>query len=99
VLDTLAFVVLDVGTRSPGGVLRDFSAGLRSSRSLLLGTLRTLVGLIFITAATVLLLPAVALPSIDFLPIELFTLFVALGLEHLIGNDLRNLAGTREDAR
>jgi hypothetical protein len=96
VLDALAFVVLDVGTRSPRGLLRDLGANLHNRRSLFLGAVRALVGLIFITAATVLLLPAIAVPSIDFLPVELFTLFVALAIEHLIGNDLRSLAGMRD---
>jgi hypothetical protein len=37
-------------------------------------------------------LPVLAVPDIDFLPAELFTLLVALAIEHLIGNDVRGLA-------
>jgi hypothetical protein len=53
--------------------------------------------LIFVTAATILLLPAIAVPQIDFVPAELFTLLVGLALEHLIGGDLRALAGAPDE--
>jgi len=93
VLDTLAFVVWNVGTRSPQEVIAAVRRALFARRSLFAGIVSALVGLIFVTAATVLLLPAIAVPQIDFVPAELFTLLVALALEHLIGNDLRALAG------
>jgi hypothetical protein len=41
------------------------------------------------------MLTAIADPFADFLPAELFTLLVALAIEHLIGNDVRALTGTR----
>jgi hypothetical protein len=93
VLDTLAFVVWNVGTRSPLEVIAAVRRALPAGRSLFAGILSGLVGLIFVVAAGVLLLPAIAVPQIDFVPAELFTLLVALALEHLIGNDLRALAG------
>ncbi len=93
VLDTLAFVVWNVGTRSPLEVIAAVRRALLARRPLFAGILSGLVGLIFVTAASVLLLPAISAPQIDFVPAELFTLLVALALEHLIGNDLRALAG------
>ncbi len=96
-LDTLAFVVWNVGTRSPLEVLAAVREALRLRRSLFAGIVSALVGTIFVTAATVLLLPAIAVPQIDFVPAELFTLLVGLALEHLIGSDLRALAGAADE--
>ncbi|MDQ2858321.1 MAG: hypothetical protein M3R53_06675 [Candidatus Eremiobacteraeota bacterium] len=95
VLETLAFVVWNVGTRSPLRVLRDVRASLRDVRAFVTGLVCALVGFIFIAAATVLLLPAIADPPADFIPVEIGTLLIALATEHLIGNDLRTLAGAR----
>jgi hypothetical protein len=95
-LETLAFIVWNVGTRSPLMVVRDMRAALRDGRKLFAGIVSALVGFIFVSAATVLILPVVLDPDVDFFPAELFTLLVALALEHLIGNDVRALAGTRE---
>ena len=77
-------------------VLRDARAALPDGRKLFAGVVSALVGFIFISAATVLLLPVLAAPDIDFLPAELFTLLVALAIEHLIGNDVRGLAAPRD---
>jgi hypothetical protein len=96
VLSTLAFVVWNVGTRTPLEVLRDLRQGFRSPRVLFAGAVSVVVGFIFIVAATVLLVPAIADPASDFAPAEIFTFVVALAIEHLIGNDLRSLAGARE---
>ena len=95
-LETLAFIVWNVGTRSPLMGVRDMRAALRDGRKLFAGIVSALVGFIFVSAATVLILPVVLDPDVDFFPAELFTLLVALALEHLIGNDVRALAGTRE---
>lgn len=96
VLSTLAFVVWNVGTRTPLEVVRDIRQGLRSPRIVFAGVSSTVVGFIFIIAATILLVPAIADPAADFAPAEIFTFVVALAIEHLIGNDLRSLAGARE---
>jgi hypothetical protein len=93
VLDTLAFVVWNVGTRSPLELFVAMRDAVRRRRSLFAGFVSALIGIIFVAAATVLLLPAIAIPELDFVPAELFTLLVALVLEHLVGNDLRALAG------
>lgn len=94
VLETLAFVVWNVGTRSPLAVLRAMRTAANRPRALATGAVAALVGLIFIAAATVLLLPAIADLEADFVPTELGTLLVALALELLIGNDLRSLTAS-----
>jgi hypothetical protein len=91
-LNTLALVVWNVGTRAPTALLRDLAGGLRSPRTLFAGMIGMLVGLIFVAAGTVLVFPIIP-NAMDFAPIEIFTLLVALLVEHLIGNDLRALAG------
>ncbi len=96
VLETLAFVVWNVGARSPLRVLRDVRASFGDGRAFCTGLICALVGFIFIAAATVLLLPAIADPPADFIPTEIGTLLIALALEHLIGNDLRTMAGARK---
>jgi len=53
------------------------------------------VGLIFVAAGTILLIPAIPNPRVYLVPAEIFTFLVALGIEFLIGNDLRRLAGGR----
>jgi hypothetical protein len=97
VLETLAFIVWNIGTRSPIGVLRDARAALRDGRKLFAGIICTIVGFIFIVAASILIVPICVDPDVDFLPAELFTLLVALAIEHLIGNDVRALAGPPEE--
>lgn len=97
VLETLAFIVWNIGTRSPIGVLRDVRAALGDGRKLFAGIVCTIVGFIFIVAAAILIVPICADPDVDFLPAELFTLLVALAIEHLIGNDVRSLVGAAEE--
>ncbi|MFY9781279.1 MAG: hypothetical protein WAJ85_12325 [Candidatus Baltobacteraceae bacterium] len=93
VLDTLALVVWNVGSRTPLAALRDMRHAAGELRALFAGALSLLIGLIFVAAAAVLILPAVANPIADFIPLEIFTFIVALLLEHLVGNDLRRLGG------
>jgi len=91
VLEALAFALWNVGTRSPIAFMRSVAAAFRQPRALLAGTLAALIGFIFIAAATVLVLPAIVDVDVEFIPIELGTLLVALALEQLVGNDLRRL--------
>ena len=95
VLETLALVIWNVGSRSPVQAIRDLSSVLRQPRTLAVGFLAFAIGLIFIAAGTVLLLPAVPNPHVFLAPVEIFTLLVALGFEFLIGADVRRLAGGR----
>ncbi len=99
VLDTLAFSVWNIGTRSPATVLRDVRLRVRDRNSLATGMLRGAIGLIFLVAGTILLWPAVADPESDFAATEIFAFLVALALEHLIGPDLRALTDSRKPSR
>ena len=99
VLDLLAFAIWNVGARTPLGVLRDARRALGDARSLFTGVARAAIGLVFVCAAAVLALPALADPSRDFTPIEALTVLVALALDVLVGDDLRALAGGPEAAR
>jgi hypothetical protein len=91
VLETLAFTVWNVGTRSPIDLARDAYRALRDGRGIFIGIVALTIGLVFVAAATILLQPA--LPSErDFMPIELATFLIALLLERTIGGDLRSLA-------
>ncbi|HEY0798239.1 MAG TPA: hypothetical protein VGD50_03760 [Candidatus Baltobacteraceae bacterium] len=60
-------------------------------RILLVRLAALLVGLIFVTAATVLLVPAVGDAWGAFIPVEITTLLAALLTDFLIGNDVRRL--------
>ena len=93
VIDTLAFSIWNIGTRSPAAVLRDVRQHAREPRSLGPGIVRLFIGAIFIAAGVVLVLPAVANPPADFAPIELFVFLVALALEHVVGADIRTVMG------
>lgn len=94
VLDTLAFVVWNIGTRSPGEFFADLRGALRSPRALFIGFVAFLIGLIFIAAALILVIPVTS-PRVGLVALEICTLIVALGIELLIGDDLRRLAGGR----
>jgi len=89
VLETLALVVWNIGTRSPAALVRDVRRSATSARAVLMGFTSFLVGVIFAIAATILLLPAVPDKLEQLVPVEIFTFVVALGIEYLIGNDLR----------
>lgn len=79
-------------------MLQDIARSVRSRRGLVSGMLSFVVGLVFVAAATVLLLPAVYDVGSDFVPLEIFTFLAALAIEYLIGGELRGaisrLAGT-----
>ena len=94
-LEALALVVWNIGTRSPSTLLRDVAVASRERRTLFAGTLSLLVGLIFVSAATVLILPALPNPDADVVPVEIFTFLVALGIELLVGDDVRRVASGR----
>ena len=74
-------------------MLRDLARALRTPRALFAGAFSALVGLVFVAAATVLLLPAVDDAGSDFVPVSIFTFLTALGIELLVGNDLRGAIG------
>jgi hypothetical protein len=96
VLDTLAFSIWNIGTRSPATVLRDIRLRMRDRSSLAAGALRAAIGIIFLTAGTILLVPVVIDLEADFAVMELFAFLVALGLEHLVGPDIRAFSDSRK---
>ncbi len=98
VLETLAFVVWNVGSRSPLDVIRDASRAFRTGRGLFTGIVALAIGLVFVAAATILLQPALNDTDRDFMPIELATFLIALGLDRFIGNDLRGIAAREPSA-
>ncbi len=94
VLDTLAFVAWHVSSRSPVRVIEDALRSLRNGRDFLAGLTGALIGAGCVVAAALLLFPALADPPRDFAMFELLTLLVALGLDFLIGDDLRRVLPT-----
>lgn len=93
VLDALAFMVWNVGTRTPLALLADMRRGLSDRRVLGIGIVSTIVGFVFIMAATVVLFPTIANPVRDLSVFELLTFLVALLVEVLVGDDVRRLVG------
>jgi hypothetical protein len=91
-LDTLALAVWNVGTRPLGRMVADVVRATRNPRSVAVGLFSALVGLVFVAAGVVLLVPTVGDAINEFVPLEIFTFLTALGIEHIIGNDLRTLA-------
>ncbi len=95
VLQTLAFAVWNVGSRTPLGVLRDVRRSFSDGRSFFAGAVATAIGAVFSVAAAVLVLPALVDPARTFVPVELLLVVPALALDFLVGDDLRRLAGDR----
>ena len=88
VLDTIAFVIWDVGTRPPLRLIGEIGAALRERRGLLRGGLRFLIGFIILILGEVVIVPlAVRVGSA--LPLEFGALITALLTEQLIGPDVR----------
>ncbi|BDE05733.1 hypothetical protein WPS_10090 [Vulcanimicrobium alpinum] len=93
VLNALAFIVWDVGTRPPLRLLRDVAGGVRTPRLLLTGLLRFAAGAGLLVAAGVIARPG--MPSQRaFTFIETGMLIAALLIETLIGADLRRWVRT-----
>lgn len=93
-LDALAFVVWEVGTRSPLRLIRDMIHGARIPRSLLRGALRFVAGAALLLAAGIVARPA--MPTLRaFTLIETGMLIAALLVEQLVGADLRRALRSR----
>ena len=86
-------MVWNVGTRTPLALLADMRRGLSDRRVLGIGIVSTIVGFVFIMAATVVLFPTIANPVRDLSVFELLTFLVALLVEVLVGDDVRRLVG------
>jgi hypothetical protein len=88
VLDALAFVIWNVGTRPPLTLVRDISAGARHPKVLLGGVARFLLGLGLLVLAGLIARPSTPTAR-SFTFLETWMLIAALLVEMLIGNDLR----------
>ncbi len=76
--------------------MHDVRRSLRAPRAIFLGLIAFAIGLIFIVAALVLVLPAVVDFETDLWLTLVLLFLVALAIELLIGPDVRRLA-TRQD--
>ena len=90
-LEASAFIVWNVGRRSPIALVRDVARSVRDVRAFFAFVVSFAIGIIFVIAAAVLVLPAVANPAVDFAGVMTATLVVALALEFLVGDDVRAL--------
>ena len=88
VLDTTAFLIWDVGTRTPLRLIAEVGAGLRKRRSLFHGSLRFATGLGLLVLGEIAIIP-LAMRVGSALPLEFGALVTALITEQLIGPDLR----------
>ncbi len=96
-LASLAFIVWNVGTRSPIMLVNDIRRAGRNPRTIILGAIAFAVGLIFIVAALVLVLAIVDFEA-ELWPTLVLMFLVALAIELLIGPDVRRIA-TGENKR
>jgi p-aminobenzoyl-glutamate transporter AbgT len=102
VLDTVALVVWNVGTRPPVQLFADIRAAFGNRSSLVRGSTRFALGAVALLAAVTVSAP-VAARRIDFSIVECWALVVALVVEQIVGPDLRaqrrrrrpNLSGVR----
>lgn len=89
VLDALAFIVWNVGTRAPLQLLRDISASFSHLSSFAAGVVRFAVGVLLLVVAGWILAPAM-LTFRTFSLLEMWTLVAALIVEQLLGPDVRS---------
>jgi hypothetical protein len=94
VLDALAFIVWDVGTRPPMRLVADVAAGIRRPAVAARGALRFVLGLTLLLIAGYVARPA--MPNArTFTVLETGMIVAALLVEMLIGNDVRSLKLTK----
>jgi hypothetical protein len=87
-LDALAFVVWDVGTRPPRRLLHDVVTGAREPARLRAGLIRFCIGFLLLVLAGLVARPA--LPTLrTYTVMETAMLIAALIVEQLVGDDLR----------
>jgi hypothetical protein len=99
VLETVAFVIWNLASRTPLALLRDARRAFADPRLFVTGALAAVIGTIFLGAAIVLVFPALTDPAAEFPAVELGSLLVALALEFLIGDDIRTLLGGSQRTR
>jgi hypothetical protein len=69
-------------------LIRDLFS-IRDVRTLAYGLASLAIGLMFIAAATMVIISLIATVPHLFVPIEMFTFIVAIGVDALVGNDVR----------
>ncbi len=82
----------NIAARSPLRVRADLRRALGDPREAFACAVALVVGALFLGAAALLVMPALADPARDFAAIELGTLLVGLALDALVGDDVRRLA-------
>lgn len=97
VLNALAFIVWDVGTRPPIRLFTDIARGARTPPVLALGVLRFLAGLALLFAAALVARPGIPTAR-SFTLIETGMLIAALLVENLVGPDVRGRLRLRRAA-
>ena len=95
-LVSLAFIVWNVGTRSPITLINDLRRTGRNPRAIFLGAIAFAVGTIFIVAGLVLVLAIVDFEA-ELWPTLVLMFLVALAIELLIGPDVRRIATGEND--
>ena len=90
-LDALAFIVWDVGTRPPTQLVRDVVAALRRPDALARGVARLVTGFALVALAFLIARPGFATPR-SFVFLQTGMLLAALVVENLIGPDMRRRA-------
>ncbi len=88
VLDSTAFVIWNVGTRSPAALIAAIRAGMRVRASFTRGLLRFTAGALAILNAVWISLPIAVRPN-DETIVECLTIVTALLIEQLVGPKLR----------
>ncbi len=88
VLDTLALVVWDIGTRSPLRLVGDVRRALARRTGFRRAAIRLMIGAFALGAGTMVSAPLATRP-IDFTIIECWAIVTALVVEQLVGPDLR----------
>jgi hypothetical protein len=89
--NAVAFVLWDLGARSPLQLARDLAAAASRPGDLAAGALRALVGALLLTGGLALLLPLVVRVR-DLALLETIALLAALAVDQLVGPELRRLA-------
>jgi len=96
---SIALIVWDVGTRSPAALFLDVRRATRNPRALARGSVRFLIGLVFIGVSVALVF--FSLPPSEFSRYTLYQIgafLTALAVEFLIGDDIRPMLGFGRDS-
>lgn len=88
VVDTCAFMLWNLASRSPARLARDVADGLKRAPSAASGIARAIGGLLLLAAGSALLVP-LAIGYKTYIILEIWAVLTGLLVEQLIGADLR----------